>query len=131
MALWQHVLSHYPESTTAHYNLGQGFLALGDSARAERSFRSVLEVDERHAYALNELGTILSSRGYTREVERLFRSSVESDPDYFPARYNLAITLERRNGFEAARPHYEAFVRLAPDQLWQMVGAVQARLEAR
>jgi Tfp pilus assembly protein PilF len=66
-----------------------------DFVSAEREYRRALELNPRHAMALNNLGFLFWEQGNKDEAENLFRSALEIDPGHELALLNYASFLLR------------------------------------
>jgi protein O-GlcNAc transferase len=95
-----------------HYRLANVLEDLGRAADAQASYRRAIEIDPRHAKALNNLGTLLELAGRTEEALACYRRAFEADAELVAALGNLAALLHRSGRpQEAARLVDEA---LAP-----------------
>ena len=56
---------------------------------ARRHYEESLRLDPHHPAPYNALGLNALHRGDQAEAERLFRASLDCDPDYAPATHNL------------------------------------------
>ena len=54
----------------------------------------ILKADPRSAAAHNELGSLLTLKGFPRDAEVEFIRAVDGDPEFHPAWYNLALIRE-------------------------------------
>jgi superkiller protein 3 len=98
-----------PYLTDAHNFLGATYDELGQKAEAEREYRIALADP---AYPTPELvwlnlGLLYVSEGREAEAVEAFRKSVEINPKYYKAHYELALTLERLGQLEEAIREFE------------------------
>src|SRR5476649_2241998 len=70
----------------------------GELAAAERTLRTSLKLDPRHAGAASNLGMVLAAQGRFDEAVDLLRMAVERGPDHPGARINLAVLLHQGSG---------------------------------
>lgn len=78
------------------------------------AYRKAVELDERSAGALVNLGTIYFNARMWRECEKCYRKAIEADPNYALAHFNLANLYDERGLREQALVHYEQALRLKP-----------------
>jgi type IV pilus biogenesis/stability protein PilW len=98
-----------PHLTDAHNNLGSLYTEMGEPAKAETEFRAALSDS---AYPTPEkvylnLGLLYVSQGRDEEAIAALRRSVELDPKYNQAHFELAQLLERTGGMVEAAREYE------------------------
>ncbi len=96
----------------------------GDLKQAERIYREVLELDDRHTDALHYLGLVKSQCGEHLEAAELLKKAVSTQPSSPLLHYSLALVL--RNGgqqHEAIECLHEC-LRFAPrfDKAYAMLG---------
>jgi tetratricopeptide (TPR) repeat protein len=103
-----------PRSEKTHYLLGTGFLAVGDTTRAEALFRDAVRMAPPFALAHRDLGILHLDRGELEAAERSLLEAARLEPDDLDTWYKLGqcYFLEGRYG-EAERALREA-LRLAP-----------------
>ncbi len=77
----------------AGHNLGNLYARLGDAARAERYYRTALEIDDLFYPAKSNLAVLLNSQGRNDEAEVLLRELVEDYPEQHEAAYSLGLLL--------------------------------------
>ena len=103
-----------PQYAKAHVNLGIGLEALGDADAAVQCFEAARAADPGDPYASYNLGSHLYRRGELDRAERLFRTAMQSRPDFAEAHVMLANVLDARND-AAAAALLESAVRLKPE----------------
>lgn len=57
---------------------------------------------------LNLIGSVYTKKQNYQKAERYFRESLEKEPGFFPAQYNLGELLFLQEKFPAAREHFQA-----------------------
>ncbi len=77
----------------AGHNLGNLYSTLGDASRAERYYRSAIEVDDLFFPAKVNLAILYNATGRNRDAERLLREVVDAYPDQYDAAYSLGLLL--------------------------------------
>jgi len=88
--------------------------AQGETAKAERAYRSVLEAAPREPTALMRLGLLLSARGAFDKAAPLFRRAALAGPRDVTARMNLAAALLRQGDEDGAIGAYAEAVAIDP-----------------
>jgi tetratricopeptide (TPR) repeat protein len=101
---------------------------LGDLAGARERYYMAIELDEDYVEARANLGCVLVEMGQPELAVAAFEGALLYHPDYADVRYHLARTLDEMNQREQARPHWEVFLKEAPDSPW--AEEAQERLEA-
>ena len=89
--------------------------ALGFDARAEKTYREVLEVWPRYRPALGRLARLLEERGATEAAEDALHRLVEAFPTERAAYLSLAEVEHRRGRNQAAEQSIQAALALCPD----------------
>jgi predicted CXXCH cytochrome family protein len=77
----------------AGHNLGNLYGRLGDVARAERYYRTAVEIDDLFYPAKSNLAVLLNAQGRNDEAELLLRELVEDYPEQYEAAYSLGLLL--------------------------------------
>ncbi len=98
---------------------------LGDLAGARERYYMTIELDEDYVEARANLGCVLEESGEKELAVAAFEGALACHPDYADVHYHLARTLEELDHACEARPHWQAFLDLAPDSPW----ADQARAQ--
>ncbi|MEM7480614.1 MAG: tetratricopeptide repeat protein [Acidobacteriota bacterium] len=77
-------------------------------------------VDERpsDAAVLNDYANLLMLAGRSAEAEAAYLDALAIEPDSVPARFNLALLLQRRGKARLALDEYRKVFDLAPDHAW-------------
>jgi Flp pilus assembly protein TadD len=91
-----------PESAAAHNTLGTVLQALGQTKNARREFERAVELDERAAFALNNLCYLSLHEGDGRAAEALCERALVQDPALPAARTNLALAYVMRGDIAGA-----------------------------
>lgn len=100
------------------FNVANVLDKLDQPARAAERYLQALELERHFAQAWNNLGNVLLKLGDKEEALRAYREAIASDSHYGDAHYNLADALDELGQPAAARPHWEAFLRLEPQGQW-------------
>ena len=110
-----------PSLSNALTNLGNLRFRRGYSPEAELLYRRALEIDPSQPEAHYNLGFICFERGDTGEAVRFFGEALVHDPGFADAHFNLAMALEDLGDLDAARPHWETYLRLDPSGPWAAI----------
>lgn len=103
-----------PDHPEAQYLRGLVFQDNGDLAKAEMSYKKVVELDSTFYKAYNALGSIYDRTDRLDEAIANFREAIHFKPDYAHAYYNLGNLLYRKNQTEEAIAAYKEAIRLDP-----------------
>lgn len=117
-----------PEGWT---KLGIAQLRLRDLTAAEKSFGTALAIDSNAAGALNGLGLAQMQRSRPRDASLYFAAAIRAQPDYAPARLNLAtVARQYLHDNALALQNYRAYLALTPHRAdWAQVNAIADNLE--
>ena len=96
------------------HNVGLGWQALGETARAEDAYRAALATVPAHAMALTNLGNLLFAAGRTAEAEAPLRAARAAEPMVADRAYNLANLLAATGRAAEAETLYREALRLDP-----------------
>jgi tetratricopeptide (TPR) repeat protein len=96
---------------------------LGDLPGARERYYMAIELDEDYVEARANLGCVLVELHQPELAVAAFRGALAYHPDYADAHHHLARLLDSLNRQAESVPHWQAFLRLAPDSPW----AEQAR----
>jgi predicted CXXCH cytochrome family protein len=100
----------------AGFNLGNLYMSLGDPQRAERYYRSALEIDDLFYPAKMNLVVLLNSAGRNVEAEALLREVLEDYPDVHEAAYSLGLLLGELGRYEEAAVYMQQAAEGMPDR---------------
>lgn len=79
------------------------------------AYEKAIELDEKSAGALVNLGTIYFNARKFAEAERQYRRALEVDPDYALAHFDLANLYDERGDRTRAQTHYELALQSSPN----------------
>jgi TolB-like protein/Flp pilus assembly protein TadD len=105
-----------PNYATAHQWYGQcGLLVLGKTDDAVAEAKRAVELDPLSIIINADLGsTLFSAHRYDEAIEQL-RKTLEMEPNFYYARWNLGQALEMKGLIKEARAEYEKAVALGND----------------
>ncbi|MEJ2721964.1 MAG: tetratricopeptide repeat protein, partial [bacterium] len=86
----------------AGHNLGNLYAALGDPEKAERYYKTAIEIDDLFYPAKVNLAMLLNAGGRNDEAERLLREVIEDYPEQYEVAYSLGLLLAEMNRYEEA-----------------------------
>lgn len=91
LAVYRNALDLDPENAKIHCNLGFLYWGKGDIDEAIKEYELAIQFDENYDIAYNNLGVIyLDDLGRVQKAMELFKKSVECNPNYALAHFNLA-----------------------------------------
>ncbi len=106
-----------PADADALYEQGRALQQAGDHAGAAALYAQVVELDEAHFRALNNLAVCSIETGDAAAAEPLYRRALEIAPDAAPVLHNLARLLHQSDRFAEAEPLYRTALQHAPGML--------------
>ncbi len=91
LAIYRNALDLQPENAKIHCNLGFLYWGKGDIDEAIKEYELAITYDPIYDIAYNNLGVIyLDDLGRVQQAMELFKKSVECNPNYALAHFNLA-----------------------------------------
>jgi tetratricopeptide (TPR) repeat protein len=115
LAEYRRAMAHVLDFAFAGHNLGNLAARLGDTATAERYYRTAIAIDDLFYPAKMNLAVILNAEGRNDEAEALLRSILESDPDQYEAAYSLGLLLAEMNRYSEAESYLARAAAGMPD----------------
>lgn len=105
LAIYRNALELEPTNSRVHCNLGFLHWGKGDLDEAIAEYELAIKYDPNYDIAYNNLGVIkLDDLGRVAEAAELFKKSVEANPNYALAHFNLARAVAiTGNKIEAAK----------------------------
>jgi Flp pilus assembly protein TadD len=97
MAEYLEAMEYSLDFSFAGMNLGNLFSARGQPDRAERFYRTAIEIDDLFYPAKMNLAVLLSQQGRSREAEPLLKEVLEAYPEEHEAAYSLGLLLVELN----------------------------------
>ncbi len=107
----KHALRLNPNSAEANNNMGNVFLAKGDTGDAIRFFRTAIEIDANHLRYFN-LGNAYSKNGDVDEAIDAYLQSIVLDSEFYRVRINLGRLLAHEGQTELAIEQFRHAVRI-------------------
>ncbi len=94
LAIYRNALDLNPQNAKIHCNLGFLYWGKGDTDEAIREYELAIQFDNNYDIAYNNLGVIyLDDLGRVQKAIELFKKSVECNPNYALAHFNLARSI--------------------------------------
>ena len=103
-----------PSAAAPYYCKGRLWTLAGRLDQAEASYRKVLDLDEGHARAHNNLGSVLTLQGRHDEALACYRQALRLEPGLAEANQNLAGRIKDAQARENAISAYQAQIRSDP-----------------
>ena len=100
---------------------------LGDLPAARERYFMAVELDEDFVEARANLGCVLAEQGRLDLAAAAFQGALALHPDYADVHYHLARTLDRLGERKESLRHWEAFLRISPENPW--ADEARARLD--
>jgi tetratricopeptide (TPR) repeat protein len=114
---FQSAIKTSPSFYEAYYLAGMAYLALQNSAEAEKHFRKSVNLSQKkYADADIALGSLLLQRGEEHPGEELLRQGLASNPHSWPGQFALGELEMTRGHMEPALAAAEQAAELAPNQ---------------
>jgi tetratricopeptide (TPR) repeat protein len=105
------IRSNNPKSLFAH---GNQCMSQGAYPEAINSYRKLVEIQPRHAAALNNLGAALCQLGRYQEAEGYFLQAIKFEPNYVDPYSNLGNALTVRGAYDEAESYLRRALKLNP-----------------
>lgn len=131
-ALLKKGLALEPENADLHYELGVLYDKMGDAAGAIKKMKQVIDMDPKHADALNYLGYTYADKGiHLEEAESLIRRALEVEGDNGYILDSMGWVYYRQGEYEKARQFMEKAVERVPDDpvILEHAGDVYIKLQ--
>ena len=92
--------------------------------KAEQALRKAISIDQNNAYALNNLGLVLSQLDRTEEAENAYRKAIECKPNHVTAWTNLGKLFHNLERMAEAEEAYRKAIECAPSHAyaWHRLG---------
>ncbi len=111
-------------SAALTHRIGQGFVALGDSAGAITAFRKAVVLDPEFAAAWYSLGLSLEDIRNYADAAEAYRAALRLRPDFHQAAFNLGIVLQEAGQMDAAMDAYAEALRTQPSSFGRIAQAL-------
>ena len=113
-----------------HARLAELALNQRDTKTALAEYAQAVALKDNDGVLLHDYGVALSASKQFAEAEPHFRRSIELEPYFATAYYNLAVALDRQDKFAAAREAYGEYLKRAPKREAKMIITAQSRMKS-
>jgi tetratricopeptide (TPR) repeat protein len=109
----------HPESELVHRLLGECYLEVGDSEKAEAQFRQAVQLNPKNASYYSALGQVLRTEGPQRTDEAMgyLKKALLLNPSGTKTKFFLALCYEEKSDLPTAQRLLEEVLRIDPDSL--------------
>ncbi len=114
LSLWSHGSRMSPESSIAHYSLGDALSARERTAEAIAEYRQAIALDSSYTDARNNLGTLLAACGQSEAARAEFLIIERMHPNSPAIHYNLGIVAGILGETDEAVSRYRTSLALNP-----------------
>lgn len=121
--LYRTALAAYGPDAEVHFRLAELLYRMGEIEAARERYYAAIELDEDYVEARANLGCVLSELGETDLAMAAWSGALAFHPDYADVHLHLAKLLDELSRELEAEPHWQHFLKLAPESPW----AEQAR----
>jgi len=128
IALYSSMVKADPDSTLAHYDLGNAYKDSGNLAQAFQEWNEVVSLAPGHFLALGQIGTYWLVQGRPQDAAVYYERALKANPDFSEAHYNLAITREQLHEPGPALKHYLLFLNNVPPEHRGLVPGVTRKV---
>lgn len=115
IALHRKSLEYNPDSSAAHYNIGNAQTAAGRPLEAIESYRRAIELDPGYVGAYRNLANVYRGMGRLNEAIQVYVKAVETDPGAVEVYNDLGATFAMQGRYPEAVACFEQALRLRPD----------------
>jgi tetratricopeptide (TPR) repeat protein len=114
---FQKAITYEPINSTYLNNLGDSYRLQGDLKKAEETLLRSLEVDTMGMLTHFNLGVLYQTKGKFQKAIESFKESINKNPAYIEAYYELANTHLKTNNKELAKKFLEKALQAHPSNL--------------
>lgn len=104
-----------PPCSASPYDCAVKFIQESHFKLAADTLEAVLRQTPDDPRVLNLMGIALTNLGRTEDANRAYKRAFHIDPQFYPALNNLAVNEFHSKHLEQARIHFEAVLKLAPN----------------
>ncbi len=109
-AVWKN-----PKDSTAHYRLGEAYVALGRHDDALAAFRDAVRFRPDYAEAYDRLGQSYAALGRHDQAIEVYKQAILIKPDFASAHYHLSESYWRLGRYHDANDAYTRALLAAPE----------------
>jgi len=109
------VLKIKPDHLPSHANIGVIFKQLGETDKAIKCFKKLIEINSRYEQAYNNLGVIFNEINDDKNAISYFEKAIEIKPNYADAHYNLGVVYKKNKKSQMALICFKKAIQIQPD----------------
>ncbi|MEH2402788.1 TIGR03032 family protein [Nostoc sp.] len=115
IALYEQIISQYPQYAPAWYQLGVIMDNQGQTDQAVLAYQQALTINPKYAQAQNNLGIVCVAEKNLEKAIAYFQSAILSNPNYAFAHNNLGLAWQMQGKLSAAAAKFQEALQKNPD----------------
>ncbi|MBN3038085.1 MAG: tetratricopeptide repeat protein [Candidatus Omnitrophica bacterium] len=129
ISFYKRTLSYVPDSSRAHYNLGNEYKEREKHKEALSAYNEAIKLKPDYPSAYNNIGTIYQAQGKEKQAIAAYKKAIELGPEVSEGFYNLAIVYDNSQRYAQAIEYYKKAIQVDADfvQAYNNLGLVYAK----
>lgn len=115
--LWTDAIKKFPDSNTAHFNLGFAYDNQGQLEKAIQEYQIALRLSPYDVEAHNNLANVYIRQRRFEEAIQEYLAALKLKPNYPDAHFNLGVAYGMKGLTDKARDEFEITLKLRPNDL--------------
>jgi tetratricopeptide (TPR) repeat protein/ADP-heptose:LPS heptosyltransferase/glycosyltransferase involved in cell wall biosynthesis len=115
IALYEQIISIYPNCVQARINLGFLKHECGELNAAIPHYQEALAIDPTIPQTAYNLAKVFEEQGQVEEAIAHYEKALVAEPDFVPALINLAVARQEKGELMAAMDYYQRAIAVQPD----------------
>ncbi|MHC5673606.1 TIGR03032 family protein [Nostoc sp.] len=115
IALYEQIISQYPQYAPAWYQLGVIMDSQGQTDQAVLAYQQALTINPKYAEAQNNLGIVCVAQKNLEKAIAYFQSAILSNPNYAFAHHNLGLAWQMQGKLSAAAAKFQEALQKNPN----------------